>query len=600
MKVPHLNETLRTLRARLLAECTDAGCWRGELSTSALATATAVTALSLAGREGDRQLMTGGLEWLVENQNTDGGWGDTPESPSNLSTTVLSWAAFAAAGREENRAADKARAWLERKIGDTQPATLADAIVASYGRDRTFSAPILAMAALTGRLGEGSNAWRRVPALPFELGVLSHRWLARLRLPVVSYALPALIAIGRLRHHHLRPLNPLSRLIRRIAEPTVLRKLEHIQPESGGFLEAQPLTAFVVMSLVASDAGDHPAVARGLRFLRDTVRPDGGWPIDTDLSAWLTSLSVRALSAGGDFPPDFSPADRRTTRDWLLACRHRRPHPYTQAPPGGWAWTDRSGGVPDADDTAAAMVALRLLDGGNPSCAEAADSAAAWLAGLQNRDGGIPTFCRGWGRLPFDRSAADLTAHAVAAWTAWPDLRTAGEANLQAALSYLAGNQRGDGAWLPLWFGNQHTTGQANPVYGTARVLTGLCSAADAGWDVSAMLRRGSDWLASDQRPDGGFGADTAGPTSLEETAVAVSALSAVAKRSNERPRLREAAMRGAQWIVEHTDGGRTTPAAPIGLYFARLWYCEKLYPLIFSVDALSRIAAVTAAGNDS
>ena len=39
-----------------------------------------------------------------------------------------------------------------------------------------------------------------------------------------------------------------------------------------------------------------------------------------------------------------------------------------------------------------------------------------WLLGLQNSDGGIPTFCRGWGTLPFDRSSPDLTAHAIRAW----------------------------------------------------------------------------------------------------------------------------------------------------------------------------------------
>jgi hypothetical protein len=38
-----------------------------------------------------------------------------------------------------------------------------------------------------------------------------------------------------------------------------------------------------------------------------------------------------------------------------------------------------------------------------------------WLLDLQNGDGGIPTFCRGWGALPFDRSAPDLTAHALRA-----------------------------------------------------------------------------------------------------------------------------------------------------------------------------------------
>ena len=35
-----------------------------------------------------------------------------------------------------------------------------------------------------------------MPALPFELACLPHRLLRFLRLPVVSYAVPALVAIG--------------------------------------------------------------------------------------------------------------------------------------------------------------------------------------------------------------------------------------------------------------------------------------------------------------------------------------------------------------------------------------------------------------------
>jgi squalene-hopene/tetraprenyl-beta-curcumene cyclase len=60
----------------------------------------------------------------------------------------------------------------------------------------------------------------------------------------------------------------------------------------------------------------------------------------------------------------------------------------------------------------------------------------------------------------------------------------------------------------------------------------------------------------------------------------------------------RGAVRRGAAWIVERTEEGRTTPAAPIGLYFARLWYSEALYPLIFTVAAIQ--AAERAMGGDA
>ncbi|MDP6504909.1 MAG: hypothetical protein QF886_14920, partial [Planctomycetota bacterium] len=33
----------------------------------------------------------------------------------------------------------------------------------------------------------------------------------------------------------------------------------------------------------------------------------------------------------------------------------------------------------------------------------------------------------------------------------------------------------------------------------------------------------------------------------------------------------------------------RLDEPAPIGFYFAKLWYYEKLYPIIFSIAALTR-----------
>ena len=65
-------------------------------------------------------------------------------------------------------------------------------------------------------------------------------------------------------------------------------------PESGGFLEAIPLTAFVALSLINSGFADTEVVKKGIQFLKRTQRLDGGWPIDVDLSTWVTSLSVKA------------------------------------------------------------------------------------------------------------------------------------------------------------------------------------------------------------------------------------------------------------------------------------------------------------------
>jgi hypothetical protein len=44
---------------------------------------------------------------------------------------------------------------------------------------------------------------------------------------------------------------------------------------------------------------------------------------------------------------------------------------------------------------------------------------------------------------------------------------------------------------------------------------------------------------------------------------------------------------RGVAWLIEHTRQGTHFPASPIGFYFAKLWYWERLYPLVWTVSAL-------------
>src|SRR5499426_4395541 len=81
-------------RAHLLSQRTPEGFWVGELASSALSTATAVCALTLVDRQRFASLIEGGARWLLDHQMSDGGWGDTVKSFSNISTTMLCRAAL--------------------------------------------------------------------------------------------------------------------------------------------------------------------------------------------------------------------------------------------------------------------------------------------------------------------------------------------------------------------------------------------------------------------------------------------------------------------------------------------------------------------------
>jgi squalene-hopene/tetraprenyl-beta-curcumene cyclase len=463
------------------------------------------------------------------------------------------------------------------------------------------------MCAAAGRLGEGGEAWRHVLELPFELAALPHRWYKAIRLPVVSYALPALIAIGLARFVNRPPRNPAARILRRLATERTLRTLAEIQPESGGYLEAIPLTSFVAIGLAAAGHRDHPVTRRCVDFILSQGREEGSWPIDTNLATWTTTLSLEALAEGPGGLTEIEEGSRARILSWLLAQQSLREHPYTHADPGGWAWTDLSGGVPDADDTAGALLAVRrlgALEDPDPDLMGRVRAAArrgvTWLLDLQNSDGGIPTFCRGWGHLPFDRSGTDLTAHALRAVAAWEGdlderLRARARKAIRKGLAFLCESQRADGAWTPLWFGNQDEAHEENPTYGTARVVEALSTL--EGELARELCGRGLAWILGAQNADGGWGgapglASTVEETGLAAGAVARAAVGIVSARTAHPSTMVNGALgKAVRFIAERTDLGRAFPPSPIGFYFARLWYFERLYPIIFATTALGRIA---------
>lgn len=584
--------TLATLQSRLLAQYSRERPWTGHLSSSAVATAVAVFALHRVNPVLHRPRIQRGLDWLARTANADGGWGDSPESPSNLTATLLVWFALSGcrnapfdAGRDAG--VHPCETWLTHQLGGLTPDAIAAGVTARYGGDRTFAAPILTMAALAGCLGPTGTAWPRVPSLPFELAALPAPWFRRLELTVVSYALPALIAVGLVRHHYQpSPFLPLRAARNRLTK-RLLDIAQRMQPENGGYEEATPLTAFVTMSLASAGHGDHAIVRRGVAFILDSQRPDGSWPIDSDLATWVTVQSVLALSRDPG-QPGLTSDQRSVIRDWLLAQQHTAEHPLTFGAPGGWGWTDLPGAMPDADDTSGVLLALHSLGDHDERVMRAVEKGLGWLLDLQNRDGGIPTFARGWGRLPFDRSCPDLSAHTLHAFLLWRSsmpavLQTRLQNGIRQLLRYLQKSQTPAGSWIPLWFGSQHVQDERNPTHGTARTVWALREAQRLGFKgVETMLRRACDALIQAQHPEGGWGPCAGAAPSIEETSVALSALADSAAPAT--------LAKGVEWLVQTSSGGRDTPASPIGLYFARLWYAEALYPLIFSIHALNTI----------
>ena len=205
--------------------------------------------------------------------------------------------------------------------------------------------------------------------------------------------------------------------------------LQAQQRDDGGFGDPQ-ITAWATLGLVAAGAETGGAADYLARQQPQTA---------TDVA-----LVAMARAAAGDRPDDLLPRLRahkagklvNATIWTILALRQAgEPAPpalvqallRAQRPAGGWSWL--VGGMPDSNDTAAAIQALRAAGvRGKPI-----DRAVAFLRRHQNRDGGF--------ELTLDRgSDAPSTAWAIQA------LLAARAEPGAAAFAYLRRLQRQDGS----------------------------------------------------------------------------------------------------------------------------------------------------------
>ena len=223
------------------------------------------------------------------------------------------------------------------------------------------------------------------------------------------------------------------------------------QRDDGGFGDPQ-LTAWATLGLVAAGAPTGGAAEYLARQQPETA---------TD-----AALVAMARAAAGDRPDDLLPRLRthgpgklvNATIWTILALRQAgEPAPRAlvqallraQRPSGGWSWL--SGGAADANDTAAALQALRA--GGVRG--EVIEAGVAFLRRHQNRDGGFElTLGRG--------SDTQSTAWAI------QGLLAAGRAPGASAFRYLARMRRPNGSYR---YNARHVT---TPLWVTAQVLPAL------------------------------------------------------------------------------------------------------------------------------
>jgi squalene-hopene/tetraprenyl-beta-curcumene cyclase len=282
------------------------------------------------------------------------------------------------------------------------------------------------------------------------------------------------------------------------------------------------------LGLPACDA----AVARAIAFFPKWIYPvcKDSWQFTPyNSETWNSALCVATLVGSGT--PTTDPHVGGATV-FLLSAQGRLDevpdwqNPAPGAPRrGGWAFEEANSYNLDCDSTSQVLRALSGVRSVS-SVQPAIDEGLKWLLGMQNDDGGWPSFGHGLPSKPpgpyslglylpssslaellsilrnapllfGDPSTEDVTGRVLQALGMLG--YTVKDAAVARAVAFVRSQVFDNGVWWGRW--------EVNYLPATAYVLLGLMA---VGEDPGApYVRRAVDWLQAHQNPDGGFGERT-------------------------------------------------------------------------------------------
>jgi squalene-hopene/tetraprenyl-beta-curcumene cyclase len=598
------------------------------------------------------ELLVECLHWLARHQNADGGWGDCDTSHSNIAATMLVQAAFRLTGvpakysdlmlrSDDYVEAQGGVAGLRRRLGRDKSllaAVLANCALAGMVPWRQVPALPFELVCLPKRLQRYVQPPVARHALPVLLAVgrakyhydpprnpltrlvrrsLCARGLANLEqyqsaddsfsscVATTAFVVMSLASIGCQEHA--------------IVQRGVEFLLSSVRGDASWPIE---MDLAVTVTALAMDtlATEHDLASTSVRLERHPA-DQRTWS-ELNRASWETAAAAETVTdhlANGEIKQSNLPANDerpddglplRRSLDWLLESQRAGRHLPADVSPGGWAAGDSPGALPNTADTARALIALagwvdrhEMLQ--SERLLRSARLGIAWLLVRQNDDGGWANYYHDDSSMPFYESAADVTAHALQALAAWRHIEKNAAPAIDRGWRYLETAQRQDGSFVPVLFGNEIQPGERNPVYGTAQVLI---AAAMLGQLESDVMGRAVRWLLSAQHSGGGWGPpraplDYSGAEpdgfrawranqsmaklcSVEETGLAVTALLPLADSSES---CSKAVSEGLKWLVNAVEQDAHRRPAVIGFSVTGLWYHERLYPLVFAAEALSR-----------
>ena len=259
-----------------------------------------------------------------------------------------------------------------------------------------------------------------------------------------------------------------------ISDDAVDMLLRTTSPNYAGTWE-QYLLGHVLTLLALAELPAHASeVNRCVDALLEFQRPNGGFGFITRMEIFATATAgLGLIGAGVDRGPLYAVGD-------FLASH--------QQPDGGWGYA-LGVAQTDLDDTAYCVEFLRAL---NPTRYRLELALAEqYILGMQNRDGGFPTFCRG------NSSEVAMTA---AALNALAPSRRRYRHVFRNAVQYIVDNQNPDGTFERSW-----SCAHSNAIFRALLAIQTLTDGRSLTERIDAE-RRAMSYLRMSQNEDGGWG----------------------------------------------------------------------------------------------
>lgn len=600
------------------------GHWCGQLEADTSLTSEYLILMHFLGKL-DPQKEKKAINFILENQLSDGGWNIYYNGSSEISVSVKAYFVLKLAGYSENHPRMRKARECILKLGGMMECNCFTKIYLSIF---------------------GHFDWRGVPTIPVEMIVFPRFFYFNLN--EISYwsrciVIPLSIITAKkpdcqlgdnisLDELYVVPRDKVSYRINRNNEKLTWRNmflnvadlfkryekspirfirkisvehaerwmLDHLKKSDGlGAIWPAMVHAAIAMKCLGYDKENRPEYIKAIKDIDDlAVINKTELHIQPCVSpVWDTAWSTIALLESG--VQRNHPALTKTA-DWLIEkevrsqgdWQHKNPH----VEPSGWYFQYANEFYPDVDDSAVVMMALQGVSMSVTSEKERTIlRGLKWILGMQNDDGGWGSFDRNNNRTIFDHipfadwaalldpSTSDLTARCL------DIMGRLGFKNShhvsKKAIQFLKSEQESDGSWFGRW--------GVNYIYGTWSVLTGLSS---IGEDVSQdYIQNAISWLKSVQNSDGGWGEScqsyenttlkAIGPSTASQTAWAVLGLLVTDNWKSKE------AKKGIEYLLRtQNNDGTWTEDEITGTGFPTVFYLKyHMYSKYFPLLAISK-----------